>query len=160
MPSEERDAERCPVAAENTDGAYYCTRKRGHDGPCAAVPTERERIRQDLSETVTTAIHKTMERDAEMLGVPVWRHPTRDPAADAFSANGLQCRDCEPGRWYAEPVAVAMVEAVEAARAYRAFAQPRQHTMTPETIAEWHRIKDALYGSLDNLDAALGGWTE
>ena len=28
----------CPVAHEQTAGAYYCTRTPGHDGPCAAVP--------------------------------------------------------------------------------------------------------------------------
>lgn len=102
------------------------------------------------------------ERDAEMLGVPVWRYRGFAELWCYAATDNLDAIEDvgEPGRWHAEPVAVAMVEAVEAARAYRAFAQPRQHTMTPETIAEWHRIKDALYGSLDNLDAALGGWTE
>ncbi len=31
------EVENCPVAGDNTDGLYYCTRPKGHDGPCAAV---------------------------------------------------------------------------------------------------------------------------
>lgn len=102
------------------------------------------------------------ERDAEMLGVPVWITRRRAGPEDnehvrrwiTFSRRSAAS---ELHRLHSEPVAVAMVEVVEAARAYRAFAQPRQHTMTPETIAKWHRVKDAFYSALDNLDAALGG---
>lgn len=28
----------CMVALINTAGNYYCTRREGHEGPCAAVP--------------------------------------------------------------------------------------------------------------------------
>lgn len=28
--------ESCPVAGEQTGGRFYCTREKGHDGPCAA----------------------------------------------------------------------------------------------------------------------------
>lgn len=30
--------ESCPVATRETGGRYYCTRVKGHEGPCAAVP--------------------------------------------------------------------------------------------------------------------------
>jgi hypothetical protein len=30
----------CDVAEERTNGRYYCTRNRGHTGPCAAVPID------------------------------------------------------------------------------------------------------------------------
>lgn len=32
------DPESCMVASDETGGAYYCTRQKGHDGPCAAHP--------------------------------------------------------------------------------------------------------------------------
>jgi len=28
----------CQIADEKTDGQYYCTRTKGHEPPCAAVP--------------------------------------------------------------------------------------------------------------------------
>lgn len=33
------ERERCSVASTATHGAYYCSRDRGHDGPCAAHPS-------------------------------------------------------------------------------------------------------------------------
>ena len=32
------DPESCMVASDETNGTYYCTRQKGHDGPCAAHP--------------------------------------------------------------------------------------------------------------------------
>lgn len=29
--------ESCAVASERTHGEWYCTRQKGHDGPCAAL---------------------------------------------------------------------------------------------------------------------------
>ena len=41
-PQPASDWPRCSVAAAATDGAYHCTRDRGHEGPCAAVPVVAE----------------------------------------------------------------------------------------------------------------------
>jgi hypothetical protein len=34
---ERRTGGRCPIAERETNGAYYCTREPGHEGPCATV---------------------------------------------------------------------------------------------------------------------------
>lgn len=33
--------EGCGIAQRETSGAYSCTRERGHDGPCAAIPAKK-----------------------------------------------------------------------------------------------------------------------
>jgi len=38
-----RTPERCLVTRQNTNGAYYCTRETGHQGPCAAHPSESDK---------------------------------------------------------------------------------------------------------------------
>lgn len=35
-------AARCPVAGQETNGSYQCTRVFGHDGPCAAVQVNHD----------------------------------------------------------------------------------------------------------------------
>ncbi len=32
------EPESCPIAEAETDGAFYCSRQKGHEGPCAAHP--------------------------------------------------------------------------------------------------------------------------
>lgn len=32
------EPEACPIATVETRGQWYCTRPKGHSGPCAAVP--------------------------------------------------------------------------------------------------------------------------
>lgn len=34
------EPESCMVATEQTGGTYYCTRQKGHEGPCAAHLTD------------------------------------------------------------------------------------------------------------------------
>jgi hypothetical protein len=32
------EPESCPIAGEETQGKFYCSRQKGHEGPCAAHP--------------------------------------------------------------------------------------------------------------------------
>lgn len=56
------------------------------------------------------------ERDAEMLGVPVWRYRGFAELWCYAATDNLDAIEDvgEPGRWHAEPVAVAMVDHIRA----------------------------------------------
>lgn len=96
------------------------------------------------------------ERDAEMLGVPVWRETTRiDVDREVSEFTEWMVDGAEPGRWHAEPVAVAIVEVAEAAKEWHiASHEVNPARMSPDRIVIARR---RLMRAIDNLDAALGG---
>lgn len=115
------------------------------------------------------------ERDAEMLGVPVFRIRVNDEGYWSFMHDRFPADDpdghaemcalpnVDPGRWHAEPAAVAIAEVVEAGKTLRSVIATADEVddgsgadlgnyMTHLANAE-----QALWTALDNLDAALGG---
>jgi hypothetical protein len=88
---------RCPVAGENTNGAYYCTRESEHDGPCAAVMTERECIRRDLSKQITDHLARTDV--PARIGVPLVR-ARLDHREFHEDDGGWLLDEFEPGLWF------------------------------------------------------------